>query len=198
MDKAAGYTFILGSILMVVLMLIPYEEANATSLDWDIRLEALMSNWNFVATIWRFELTAAIALAWSSFHFAKENSSWYLVAIAHVIYIVMYGVMLAGYPEARTQEGYNTLFQIALWIFSVANLLWVLGIGLIVSQYSGWLKYVGFITTSILSLTMIGVFFRLLTFEDVYYVMPLVIVVYLLNIIIGAKYVKVLNERRTS
>ncbi|GMG88749.1 hypothetical protein [Biformimicrobium ophioploci] len=190
MDRYAGYTYAIASFLMLLVMVVSIDAIHSTELEWDIRVENLKANWLVAATIWRLEFICAIALGWASFHFAKNESSWYLVGIAHIIMAGLYAVMLGGYPQVMSEEGYRILYYVGQWIFAVSNFLWVFGMAFVISRFSGWFKYTGTILASVLSLAFLGIFLEILTFEDLAYAMPLLVLMYIFNGLVGVKNIR--------
>lgn len=117
MSKIAGYVYALGSLLMLIVMLVSTEALSSTDVEWNVRIDNLKNDWLIAATIWRLEFVCVLCLAWSSFHFSSRHSAWYIVAIAHILMMMLYGIMLGGYPEVSTEEGYKILYKIGLWFF---------------------------------------------------------------------------------
>ncbi|MDH5434626.1 MAG: hypothetical protein OEY19_11830 [Gammaproteobacteria bacterium] len=190
MNRYAGYTYAIASFLMLLVMVVYIDAIHSTELEWDVRIENLKANWFVAATLWRLEFVCAIALGWASFHFAKNDSSWYLVGIAHIIMVGLYAVMLGGYPQVMSEEGYRILYHMGHWIFAVSNFLWAFGMAFVFLQFSGWFKYTGTILASVSSLPPLGIFLEILTFEDLAYVMPLAVLMYIFNGLVGVKYIR--------
>jgi len=188
MDKKAGYTFAIASIAMLVAVVSFISLVESPDVDWQLRIANLNEQWLLISSIWRIEAICVIALSWAAFHFAKSDSAWYLVGIGHILMLTEYAVMLAGYPEVKTEEGFMLMNQLALWIFATSNFIWLIGMALVYTRFFGWIKYAGIILASISATGFFGIFLGILTMKHAMLAGPLAALLYVLNAWVGVRY----------
>lgn len=133
-NKTAAALWTIGTIgffISLLLYVLVYQPAAGSDAD---KTDQILSQWALVSNIWRAETISAVLIDISTWYFSisKKNIFWILVSFAHIIMTTMYAYLLGAYPTAA--EFYAdapSLFPLvnntAIWIFSLSNLLFLIG-----------------------------------------------------------------------
>jgi hypothetical protein len=181
MNKIAGYTFTAASLGMFIMILLYVVALQTPAGDWLVKVAHIEANWTLLATHWRIEFLCAVALSWVALHFSSRSSWWYLVAIGHMLMLVEYVLMLGGYPEVKSEEGFHLVNQMAIWVFAASNLVWLAGMVGVYSGASAWLKSTGMVLSGVCALIFLAFVLGFVTMKQAAIAGPLVMLLYLLN-----------------
>ena len=181
MNKIAGYSFCVASLGMFSMVLLYVIVLQPPAGDWLERVAYIKANWTLLATHWRIEFLCAVALSWVALHFSSRTSWWYLVAIGQLSMLVEYMLMLGGYPEVKSEEGFQLVNRMAIWIFAASNLVWLVGMAGLYSGASAWLKSTGMVLSGVCALFFLAFVLGFVTMKQAAVVGPLVMLLYLLN-----------------
>lgn len=152
--------------------------------------------------MWIVELCAALMIAIGSFTlqhrrcagsgWLSDAASWNTVGLGAVVLVLMYLIMLGGYPEASlafaSEPGLmSTLNAVSSFIFSFGNAIVFLGLVLAFSLESRvslpvWLGRTGMLVSVVACLASVGMLSGLAAFEPL---APLGLVAYLLTACLG-------------
>jgi hypothetical protein len=157
---------------------------------WDEKILHMNNNWGLISFIWRLEFIAAVVIGWVSLNFSTKNKWWNLVAIGHLLMLVEYVLMLGGYPKVASEEMFQIVNSMAVWVFAASNLIWLLGMTGVYQEENGWIKYTGMALALIGGVIFLTIVLGLTTMKDVIFVAPLVNLLYLLNAYYGFKVLK--------
>ena len=195
--KVAAYLWSAGSFLFFVTILLyvfVLQPAGGTGAE---RTSQLLEKWTLASAIWRLETIAVVLVTMSSWYFAtvRKSMSWFLIAFAHIVMIIMYASMLGSYPvaaDAFAESPY--LFPMvnntAVWIFGLSNLLFLTGLAFVYAsseELPKWMCWTGAIISSVGGFAALALFLDLITFSDLIIVGPLFLALYLLNAYMGIK-----------
>ena len=168
MDRLFGTVFAFTSIAMSA-MVILYIAVLAPGLpegDWLAKTEYLRSNWSLYSTHWRIEFLAVALTAFASLYFSRRNTMWLLVAVGHLFYLGQYPLMIAGYLQADTEAAFTVLNEMAVFVFTASNMLWLLGILGVYAGESGWLRVAGVSLSAIGSVAFLAMFLGIIGMEQ--------------------------------
>lgn len=193
-NKSAGILFGVASLLMFIMILLYFFVYQPPVGEWQVRLQYMQDHWNLIATIWRIEFLTAVIIAWVAFSLAHHTPWWYLVAIGHLLMLVEYLLMLGGYPAATTREAFQVINEMALWAFAAANCLWTLGMAGVYFGTAGWLRYAGAGLAFIAGVLFGGIVLGLTTVESIMVVGPMIILLYVLNVYFGIRFLVMRND----
>ena len=183
MDRLLGFIFALASIAMcaMVILYILVLAPGVPEGDWLSKTDYLRSNWTLYSAHWRIEFLAVAMTAFAAFYFARRDSMWLLVAVGHVFYLVEYPLMISGYLEAGTEADFAVLNEIAIFVFTAANMLWLLGMTGVYFRENGWLRIVGTSLAAIGALAFMAMFFGLIGMAQAAIGGLAAVILYLLN-----------------
>jgi hypothetical protein len=181
MNKIAGYTFSVASLGMFSMVLLYVVALQLPAGDWLERVAYLKVNWTLIATHWRIEFLCVVALSWVAFHFSSRSSWWYLVAVGQLLMLVEYMLMLGGYPQVESEEGFQLVNQMATWVFAASNLVWLAGMVGVYSGASAWLKSTGMVLSGLCALFFLVFVLDFVTMKQAAIAGPLILLLYLLN-----------------
>lgn len=200
MNKTAGMLWSIGSLgifVVVVLYVGVYQPPSGVDAE---KATHLLNHWTLISNIWRAEMAFVLLLTISSLYFAIRSMSiaWITVGFGHIIMATMYPLMLGGYPIASEYYAdVPTLFplinKIAVWIFAVSNILFLIGMASVFyadNLMKKWLSRTGMFLSLMALVLFIALYFDLLTFNQVIIVGPLVNIIYLINVYYGIKIFK--------
>ncbi len=188
--KLSALLFSIASIAfftLIILYVFVYKPPTGT---WDEKILHMNNNWGLISFIWRLEFIIVVIIAWVSFNFSTSNKWWNLVAIGHLLMLVEYMLMLGGYPKVASEETFQIVNNMAIWVFAASNLIWLLGMAGVYQAEKGWIKYLGTTLALIGGVIFLIVILGIATFNDVIFVGPLVNLLYLLNAYYGIKILK--------
>ncbi len=181
-----------GFLITIPLFIISYQPASSGFEDKAI---FTLENWQLISGIWRAETILAIFIALSSLYFAikTQSLSWITIAFAHILMTAMYAFMLGGYYI--TMENFNKmphvlqmLFNIATWIFALSNLLFLTGMAFLYYKNKNlkrWLSNISFAIALLGSILMLLLFLEIVSFTDILFVGPLIMMLYAVNVYYG-------------
>ena len=172
---------------LIILYIFVYKPPTGT---WDEKILHMNSNWGLISFIWRLEFIMVVIIAWVSFNFSISNRWWNLVAIGHLFMLVEYMLMLGGYPKVASEETFQIVNSMVMWVFAASNLIWLLGMAGVYQAEKGWIKYLGITLALIGGVVFLTIVLGLTSFNDVIFVGPLVNLLYLLNVYYGIKIFK--------
>ena len=172
---------------LIILYIFVYKPPTGT---WDEKILHMNNNWGLISFIWRVEFIAVVILAWVSLSFSTINKWWNLVAIGYLLMLVEYMLMLGGYPKVASEETYQIVNNMAVWVFAASNLIWLLGMAGVYQSEKGWIKYLGMTLALVGGIIFLTIVLGLTTMKDVIFVAPLVNLLYLLNSYYGIKILK--------
>ena len=172
---------------LIILYIFVYKPPTGT---WDEKILYINNNWGLISSIWRLEFFVVVIIAWVSFNFSTSNKWWNLVAIGHLLMLVEYMLMLGGYPKVASEETFQIVNNMAIWVFAASNLIWLLGMAGVYQAEKGWIKYLGITLALIGGVIFLIIILGIATFNDVIFVGPLVNLMYLLNAYYGIKILK--------
>ena len=172
---------------LIILYIFVYKPPTGT---WDEKILHMNNNWGLISFIWRVEFIAVVILAWVSLSFSTINKWWNLVAIGYLLMLVEYMLMLGGYPKVASEETYQIVNNMAVWVFAASNLIWLLGMAGVYQSEKGWIKYLGMTLALVGGIIFLTIVLGLTTMKDVIFVAPLVNLLYLLNAYYGIKILK--------
>ena len=198
--KTAAYLWSAGSVLFfVAIVLYVFVSEPAVESDAE-RTAQLIESWAFASAIWQLETLAVVLVIISSWYFAtiEKSMSWFLVALAHIVMIVMYANMLGAYPAAAESYAeapylYPMVYDTSVWIFGFSNFLFLTGLVFIYISsevLSKWIKWTGALISALLAMGSLALFFEWLTFGHLMMGGPLFLVLFLLNAYLGLKLAK--------
>ena len=119
---------------LIVLYIFIYKPPTGT---WDEKILHMNNNWGLISFIWRLEFVMVVIIAWVSFNFSISNRWWNLVAIGHLFMLVEYMLMLGGYPKVASEETFQIVNNMAIWVFAASNMIWLIGMARSVSSGKG-------------------------------------------------------------
>jgi hypothetical protein len=172
---------------LIILYIFVYKPPTGT---WDEKILYMNNNWGLASSIWRLEFFIVVIIAWVSFNFSTSNKWWNLVAIGHLLMLVEYMLMLGGYPKVASEETFQIVNNMAIWVFAASNLIWLLGMAGVYQAEKGWIKYLGITLALIGSVIFLIIILGIATFNDIIFAGPLVNGLYLLNAYYGIKILK--------
>ena len=185
--KLSAILFSIASLaffILIVLYIFVYKPPSGT---WDEKVLYMNNSWGLISSIWRLEFFVVVIIAWVSFNFSTYNKWWNLVATGHLLMLVEYMLMLGGYPKVASEETFQIINNMAVWVFAASNLIWLLGMAGVYEAEKGWIKYLGLTLSLIGSVIFLIVILGIATFNEVIFVGPLVNLLYLLNAYYGIK-----------
>lgn len=200
MNRTAGILWAIGSIGLLIVISIYvgiYQPGDNTDAE---KTNFILENWQALSNVWKSELIFIILLTISSLSFAIQTKSiaWLIISLAHILMLSMYPLMLGAYPTASENfANYPALYPIintvAVWIFTVSNTLFLIGISQVFytdKLMKKWISRTGMVLSLLALLIFIALFFELVTFSQVVMVGPLVSIIYLINTWYGIKIYK--------
>ncbi len=202
--KTAAVLWTIGSagfFISLLLYVLVYQPASGSDA---VKTDQILSQWTLVSYIWRAETISAILIGISTWYFslAKKNLFWILVSFAHIIMTTMYAYLLGAYPTAA--EFYAEapfLFPLvnntAIWIFSLSNLLFLIGMAGVYyldRLLKRWLALTGTVISVLGLVGMTALFLELVSFGQIVAVGPLVTLLYLLNAYLGIEMLRQRDE----
>lgn len=165
---------------------------------WQENISLIKESWgqlNSLSTIWKLEFLVVFGIASVSFNLAETNRWWYVVAIGHMLMLLEYAFMIAGYPNVQTEEGFNLMNELANWVFISSNSLWIFGIAGVYFSEKGIQRILGLILSIIPLVLVLSVYFEFTTQSQVFGItMPMVLALYLSNIFLGIKLYRSHNQ----
>jgi hypothetical protein len=188
--KLSAVLFSVASLVfftLIILYIFVYKPPTGT---WDEKILHMNNNWGLISFIWKLEFIIVVIIAWVSFNFSTSNKWWNLVAIGHLLMLVEYMLMLGGYPKVASEETFQIVNNMAIWIFAASNLIWLLGMAGVYQAEKGWIKYLGITLALIGGVVFLTIVLGLTSFNDVIFVGPLANLLYLLNAYYGIKILK--------
>jgi len=166
--------------------------------NWQENISLIKDSWgqlNSLSTIWKLEFLVVFGIAAVSFNLASTNHWWYVVAIGHLLMLMEYAFMIAGYPNVQTEEGYQLMNELANWIFVSSNALSVFGIAGVYYQEKGVRRIIGLLLSTTSLALILSVYFEITTQNQVFGIaMPMVLALYVSNIFLGFKLYKTHSE----
>ena len=198
--KIAALLWIVGSLVFfitILLYVLIYKPVSGSNAD---KVNHLLNHWPLVTGIWKAETLAAIFLVVSAWYFSSTEKSiaWFLVSLAYIIIIVMYALLLGAYPSSVNVFSdspflFPMINDTAIWIFSLSNLLFLIGLSGIYYKNLTLRKW---ISTTAMIISIIGwfgalaLFFGLITFSQMNILGPLILILYLINAYLGFKLIR--------
>ena len=95
--------------------------------------------------------------------------------------LVEYMLKLGGYPEVKTEEGFQLVNRMAIWVFAASNLVWLAGMAGVYSGASAWLRPTGMVLSGVCALFFLAFVLGFVTMKQAAIAGPLVMLLYLLN-----------------
>jgi len=145
-----GASLCVGSALLALAIIgyvFIYGQPDATSPDGvitlDDRVSHLQTNWNFAQAMWRIEIVAVVLLAVAGFVLQNQHwnpgdktsprFAWLLMAVGAIFLLMLYPLMLGGYPEGmrvyETEPGLMAVLNsIAYFVFYFGSAVMFLGL----------------------------------------------------------------------
>ncbi len=173
----AGWLWSVSTIIVLSAIML-YVFAYRGSMDAGADKTAhLMANWSLAAGMWRLEFIGVCGMAVAGGYFAlvEKSLGWLVVFAGQLITIIMFAIMLGGYPIAGEVYGevpalMEALNNIALQLFTYGNLLLLAGLsGIFFSSelLPRWLAVASGALAVLVMCNYIGMFFGWLTFGDI-------------------------------
>jgi len=194
MDKRttsiSAFLFSIASIAFFILIIVYIFIYKPPTGQWDEKVLYMNNKWGLLSSIWRLEFFVVVIITWVSFNFSTFNKWWNLVAIGHLLMLIEYMLMLGGYPKVASEETFQIINNMAVWVFAASNLIWLLGMTGVYQAEKGWIKYLGMTLALIGGVVFLTIVLGLTSFNDVILVGPVVNLLYLLNVYYGIKILK--------
>jgi len=188
--KLSAVLFSVASLVFFTLIILYIFVYKPPTGNWEEKILHMNNNWGLISFIWRLEFIIVVIIALVSFNFSTYNKWWNLVAIGHLLMLVEYMLMLGGYPKVASEETFQIINNMAVWVFAASNLIWLLGMAGVYQAEKGWIKYLGITLSLIGGVVFLTIVLGLTSFNDVIFVGPLVNLLYLLNVYYGLKILK--------
>jgi len=173
----AGWLWSVSTIIVVIAIML-YVFAYRGSMDAGADKTAhLMAIWPLASGMWRLEFIGVCGMAIAGGYFAlvEKSLGWLTVFIGQLITIIMYAIMLGGYPIAgevyeETPAIMEALNNIAIQLFTYGNLLLLAGLaGIFFSSkiLPKWLSLASGALAILMMCNFAGIFFGWITFGDI-------------------------------
>ena len=138
--KLSAILFSIASIAFFTLIILYIFVYKPPSGQWDEKILYMTNKWGLISTIWRLEFFVVVIIAWVSFNFSTINKWWNLVAIGHLLMLIEYMLMLGAYPKVASEETFQIINNMAVWVFAASNLIWLLGMAGVYKRRKGGLN----------------------------------------------------------
>jgi len=197
MEKKSSLIFsvLSGAFICLIVWFVMLDKPSS---NWQENISLIKESWgqlNSLSTIWKLEFLVVFGIAFVSLNMAESNRWWNVVAIGHIIMLMEYAFMIAGYPNVQTEEGYSLMNELANWIFISSNFLWIFGIAGVYYCEKGIQRIIGLVLSIIPLVLILSVYFEFTTQNQVFGIaMPMVLALYLSNIYLGIKLYKNHNK----
>jgi len=185
--RISALLFSVASISFFILILIYVFVYQPPSGQMKVKIEHMNNNWTLISSIWSLEFIMVVIIAWVSLNFSTISKWWNLVAIGHLLMLIEYMLMLGGYPKVTSEETYQLINSMAVWVFASSNAIWLFGMAGVYLNEMGWIKYAGITLSFIGGVIFLAITFGFATMNDLIYLAPVVNLLYLLNAYYGIK-----------
>jgi len=198
-DKTAWWLWVISTLIVIAAISMYAFNYRAGMDPGEDKVVHYLAQQSFAQRMWQLEFLGMIGMGIAAAYFAISDKSlgWVTVAFGQLIVMVMYAIMLGGYPMTAaayqdTPVLMDALNQIAIILFAISNVIVMAGFAgilLTTTVLPNWLaKSAGVLALGF----MVGaflIFLEFLTFDSLAVMGPAALVVYLVLALYGYRHI---------